>query len=342
MGQDLSIIGNHLTKYVEHVNMVFSKNTVQRFIFDPTADVSIWSGAWPTGGSCHPLQTNAEAWMFIDKAPSSAVYSNGGSALCNILNKNAQVVSGMHWKKIWSDQEIANEADIAQEDYFRQRYALLHALGHLRGLGVGELYSVGYLRDATGIAPDNTAFFGLNPNGEYWGERSLAHNDPMLTMRRDDKAQFSPFEATIINNFIQKKYSRCFEQGGSFCRPPNVASTSLSPLKFTVRTVSATGGEGVGGCTVKAFKKFWNNKQELYFQDVTTPDGSVSVEWGFNTGTSPHASASNAMLVKAECAGHKPAGKWITVFDIQADRTGAHVDGDFGGGELRISMTPLR
>jgi hypothetical protein len=129
-------LGRRLGLYVEDLNTIFSKQTVQRFTFDPAIDITITTNTPESGcaGSDLPV-TGYEVWAHVLPSSNPAYGSYGG--YMSLDQSGAGVAAGLHWDAVHDRSAVligSDSWDLSQ--YWRQLHNLTHEIEHIFGAGI--------------------------------------------------------------------------------------------------------------------------------------------------------------------------------------------------------------
>jgi len=351
--QTLDEIKQNLIGYVADFNTIFGKSTSRRFVFDPGTGVEFFS-APSTGGACLPITTSYGYLIQVKK--STNIVSFGGNGFCNLLNTDELMAGNFNWLRVYSRQEIQDRIipELLQYDdyYLRQVENVVHELGHLHGLGLGEYYSINSV-DGTGVAPDLSVNVA-DPANFYRLSRPLLRTEPMwgvmdVTVPSVRTLQFAPFSSYIINRVASGAvYSACPSPVMLFSSCFDIASHAPQRL-VTVQLLDSATQAPIPSCTVQALRLQPNLLGSyLIAEALSDADGRATFD------LSPDLANDNFHILayfKSNCGGaYLPAGDVFTTFDYQAFlfAPGGGVVGDFRyngnwiiQAELRDAIAPV-
>ena len=307
-------VKSRLSLYVEDLNLIFSKNTLRRFTFDPDNDLTITDSPPQTGYYSGDLpMTNYEIWAIVNPAASTPYnYSHGGYMSFATTN-GAGVATGMYWDAIHDRNALVNDApdDWDLWNYWIQIHNTAHELGHVYGAASGEYYSLRNVHDTTGIAPLQDVFYpDTGPTTDpYWSQHPDYWYDPMIgwtprLMWHDltNQVQFARVTAAMIN-------------AGFRMTDPEAQVPDLSKTRIWVR---AEGTQIViPGAHVEAWKIMaappWT--PTLVFDGSTGPGGFIEFDW-----TAEGDNWDNMMVMKAWPDTANPVVRWFSFYDAQEQR----------------------
>ena len=334
--QTLAEIQQNLAGYVSDLNAIFGKNTLRQFSFDPTTGVEFYSTPY-MGGLCYPVTQDHDYLVQLTKT--DVAFSGGGNAGCNSSDStNTLIAFNLNWIRIYSREEIQRNKLKALEtynDYYvNQLSAVVHELGHLHGLGVGEYYSLGAITDSTGVAPKISPSTN-DPSDPYWGTRGLVLQDPMFlastAARTTDAFTFSPLGATLINKVANAETNET-TCGSPYYGPINCFDISiLNPQKLvTVQVFDKDSGLPLSDCRVSAFRRSVPDANGSYLIAEAPVDFDGRATFSL-VNDLWHIASLNVAFFKTACPGHAPAGDLLSTFDLQAGSymAGGGALGDF-------------
>jgi hypothetical protein len=266
-----------LPKYVADMNLILSKNTDRRLIFDPESSIILTSTKPQTDNAISPLpNSDFEVWAH-------AVFTNNTISFGGYVGMDisgAGVLAGLKWTRLYDpDNLTANQV----MDYTIQLDHMLHELAHVFGAGIGEYYSLASIADTTSIYPLLNIRLS-DPVDSYWTNKLDFMTDPLLRFTRTStrteylsSVQYSNLTAAVINGIYRNGMP-----------------------SFNYYTIQVMDGSGVP--VVGANVKVWNirgyspNQSELLFDRFSDENGEVTLPWGGNGPA--HNSANFLRLIK--------------------------------------------
>jgi hypothetical protein len=261
---DMEYAKTVLPKYVADMNTILAKNTNRRFEFDPETGIIATDKKPQTDSGRPPMPTEGfEIWAHAVWTGQASSY--GGYAGMDL--SGAGVLAGMRWTRLY-DPDALQTADVL--DYSIQIDHMLHEFGHVLGAGIGEYYSLAYIKDTTNTTP--LLDINLNTPGDpFWSDKPDFMKDPILRPTRATSreeylslAQFSDLTATIINGSYRNGVPS-FEQ-------------------FTIQVLDEN-GLPVSNANVKV----WNVQgvspfvSQLVTDGLTDENGQIVIPWGAPT-----------------------------------------------------------
>jgi hypothetical protein len=306
---------SRLAMYVEDLNLIFGKNTIRRFLFDPGTDITI-TDTMPEanyyGGGELP-ETNYEIWALVNPAASTPyTFSHGG--YMGFSTNGAGAAVGLYWDAVHNRNALIHAApdDWDLWNYWRQLDTLAHEFGHVFGAGVGEYYSLRSVPDTTGLAPRQDIFYpDYGPTTDpYWSQHPDYWRDPMLVWAPSlswteltNLVRFANVTAAMIN----AGYRNVFP-----------ISRYVPDLSATQVRVMADPHTPFANTPVKAWKVVANSPDytaEQIFDGVTGSDGRVQFAWSGGPDN-----YDNLMLIKAWPAVAAPMVRWFSFYDAQEQK----------------------
>ncbi len=306
-----------LKKYVDDMNFVLGKNTVRWLKFDPETDVVVTSELprspyylkrpYPSSGFAF--------WAHIKPAKLDGYGSYGGNVGADD-GSGAAVLENLFWESIHDPDTLGSDAN----DYFVQVGHMLHEMAHVFGAGMGEYYNFSTINDKTGALPSMTSRIYNFPNDPYWkGDKVDYFPDPLLggsslnnffyylgsIGSRDDMLRvlkYSPLTAAILNGSYRE----------------DVESTVPDLKRISIQVIDQRTGLPIPNALVKIWLIDQSKQGEstLEWSGNTDASGAATFAWGAN----PFSNVNGLKCVKAYHQSFSPAGRYISVFDLQEEK----------------------
>jgi len=313
---DLNFAKAVLPKYVADMNVILSKNTSRRLIFDPETGIILTSTKPQTDSAQPPLPTEGfEIWAYAVRTDNTLSY--GGYA--GMDRSGAGVLAGLKWTRLYDPENLAGNQ---VTDYAIQLDHMLHELAHIFGAGIGEYYNLSSITDSTGLEP----FLNIklsDPADGFWSTKPDFMTDPLLRFTspasRTDylaRVQYSNLTAAVIDGAYRNGMPG-FDTFTIQLRDRNGAAIPDANIKVW----NVTGGAG--------------NTSELLFDGFSDENGQVTIPWG---GTRITHTASNFLrLIKAYKNGSSIAQpRYFSIFDADTSMLVSHESA------ITVSLEPLQ
>jgi hypothetical protein len=303
-------IKSRLALYLNDINLIFAKNTIRRFNFNPDADITVTDQLPNINVGDEPSETDYEIWALVRPSAATPYPQSHGGFMAFSTNGNG-VATGMYWDAIHDRAALANAApdDWDLWNYWRQIHNLVHEMGHVFGAAIGEYYSLKSVSDTTETAPlQNIAYFtGEDP---YWLQHTDYWTDPMFLwtpwVRLADltnQVRFARVTAAMINAGYRNSL------------PTTRYTPDLTAIKAWVRRYGTH--EPVSNALVKVWRveAYGSGISQIIFDGATSPDGNVQFAWN----GAPN-NADNLMVIKCYPMNAPPMVRWFSVYDAQEER----------------------
>lgn len=295
---DLNFARTVLPRYVEDMNLVLSKNTNRRLVFDPETGIILTSVKPHSDSAKPPLPTeDFEIWAHVTYTSNAVSY--GGYA--GMDRSGAGVLAGLKWTRLYDPDNL--ETGLVT-DYTIQLDHMLHELAHVFGAGIGEYYSLTSITDTTAISPLLDIRLS-DPGDSYWSDKPDFMADPLLrftnaSSRADylARVQYSTLTAAVINGPYRN---------------------GIPSLEYYTIQVLDDNGNPVSGANVKVWnvRGYAPYQSELLFDTFSDENGEVSLPWGGSG--SAHTAANFLRLIKVYKDGRsivKP--RYLSIFEMDS------------------------
>ncbi len=293
-----------LALYVEDLNTIFAKQTIRRFTFDPTADVTITAGLPYSGHAGNCSDPNYEIWAHVLPSSLPGFTSYGGFMAFD--DSCAGVAADLHWDAVHDRSALKNQASSdGLLEYCRQLHHLIHEIEHIFGAGVGEYYNLLTVNDPTPDLPQVSIDF-RQPDDPFWSMHADYLADPLTLFQTAStysnlmtQVRFADVTAAVINARVRWSLN----------------STLPELSRTRVLVADTVTGTPLAGALVKVWKvrSFPPYESELIVDQRTDPAGRVQFAWdaGFNN-------YDHLLLVKASHPSTSAsAARWATIYDAQ-------------------------
>lgn len=308
-------LGWRLSQYADDLNVVFGKQTIRRFLFDPGTDITITPSPPHTGTFVGILpETGYEIWIYavLTDVPSYGTY--GG--YMSVDQSGAGVATDLKWDRI-HDPLLLTDGSDDLEQYWRQIDHITHELEHVFGAGIGEYYYLCMVDDLTGFDPVlDIRKDAIDP---YWSRRQDYFADPLLnniwnlslvgnpTSRNDlfDTINLAEVTVEVVN------------------RGPRNNDTKMATLPdlsaATVEVSDAETGTPLSDASVtvwkvRSFPPYYN---EITAEGLTDYSGGFVFTWTPYPHISVFSNYDHLKLIKVYAQGYEPAAEWVSIYDCQ-------------------------
>jgi hypothetical protein len=324
-----------LQKYVDDMNFVLAKNTDRQLNFTATMDVDIiitQSQIFSTGCCLEGVledkigATPMIAWV----QDTNATYSNGGYTSFN--QTGAGILNGMYWTQLY-DPDTLTADTVEMRNYWTQINNMLHEIGHDWGFGLGEVYNLATVNDATGVEPIEDIRVNNDPHGNYWGhwDNATIRFDPMRITGYGQPISGSVTDYAGLLDIVEFGELTSAVINGTFRTVAYQADPNKIPLfpiymnQTVVHVINATDGSDVVGADVK----IWDQKTHspyvstYIYNGVTNSTGQYEFDLAYDgiPGSIESLSGNNKLkMVKVYKEGFTDGYDWISVFDAQKTR----------------------
>lgn len=310
-GLDGDELKRRLPMYVADLNLIFSKQTIRRFVFDPETGISITTETPYTGsfGGTFP-ETGYEIWAHVALMEPPHTGTHGG--LMSFDVSGAGVAGELHWDKVYDRTEVMSlpAGSRGVDQYWRQIHNMTHEIEHIFGAGWGEYFSFRKVHDTTGVEPiQNISGFG-DPLDPFWAAHAdwltdpLAMWQPVLTLPEILKeVRFAEVTAAAVNLGARSSLEEW--------TLPDLTKSKI--LVFEAGSGLPVPGAHVMAWKVKTVRPYEN---EPLLDTTAGGEGFVEFDWkgGFNN-------YDCALLIKAYRPGGQDASVlWYSIFDAQEER----------------------
>ena len=300
---DINFAKTVLAKYVNDMNIILTKNTSRRLVFNPETDI-ILAGAQPhSNQAIPPLPVEGfEIWAHAIHTDYPVSY--GGYA--GIDDSGAGVLAGLKWTRLYNpDQLMPNEV----VDYWTQINNMLHELAHVFGAGYGEYYKLSTIQDTTGVSPLLNINI-LDQNDSFWSDKPDFMTDPLLRNAAQNNIAGQPANRENLLNFVE--YSELTATIINNDYRNEAPAVDLSQIN--IRVVSADGSP-VETVQVKIWSVVGGSpyQTQLMVDGSTNAVGELSFAWGGLS--NPHNSYDFLRLIKVYKEGYVASAKYVSIFD---------------------------
>jgi len=311
-----------LPKYVEDMNIILTKNTNRRLVFNPETDIILTNTQPHSNQAATPVPVeNFEIWAYAVHVNYSVSY--GGYA--GVDGSGAGVLAGLKWTRLYNPDAITPSE---LKDYWTQINNMLHELAHVFGAGIGEYYRLSNIQDTTGVSP----FLNINvfdPKDSFWSDKPDFMADPLLrnAVQTQGLEWLSSREALLA--FV--KYSNLTAtliSGNYRNTAPNI---DLQHITVSVVTDS---GEPISDANIKIWSVVGNApfQAQLMVDTFTDSNGQASFAWGGSI--NPHNNYDFLRLIKVYKNGYIVSAKYVSIFDADIVKL-------VGGSDLFNILIPL-
>lgn len=302
---DLDLAKVNLVKYVGDMNLILSKNTSRRLVFDPETGIILTTIQPHSNQALPPLPNGGfEIWAHAIHTNYSVSY--GGYA--GIDSSGAGVLAGLNWTRIYNPDTLQPTEVM---DYWTQVNNMLHELAHVFGAGIGEYYKLATVQDTTGetpILPINV----FDSNDSFWSTKQDFLTDPLLkNAALGDGIGQNPTRSALLgyvkfSDLTAKIISDGYRNG--------IPLIDLS--KITVKIISEETGLPMADAQVKIWSVRGGSPYESQrlVDGASNPGGELTFAWG-GTSVDPHNSYNFLRLIKVYKEGYQPAARYISIFD---------------------------
>ncbi|HEV2885170.1 MAG TPA: hypothetical protein VGW36_09950, partial [Pyrinomonadaceae bacterium] len=316
-----------LSQYAAHLQTIWERESLHRFVFNPATDISIVYASPFSGWTTPPLpEYGFEVWAYAHAGATNYYGSNGAFATVDI--SGAAGVDAMHWTQIYDPSTlVAGSTELSE--YWKQIDILTRELERVFGAGLGGYDSARELPDLTGVAPLYTVDYFTaadpfwNAHSDFWGDPLLGSawnnyriDSPTALPALLDSVRFSATSRGIIDG--------CYRNaawGYTLATLPDI-----SHVRVTV--VDANTRQPISGATLRMWQRPTPTGfvgAEEWAQPIGT-SGTFEFSWmGTNT-WSPFNSYDNAKLLKAYAPGYQPKAQWEWIYDAQRVKTVDNLD----------------
>jgi len=311
-----------LPKYVEDMNIILTKNTNRRLVFNPETDIILTNTQPHSNQAATPVPVeNFEIWAYAVHVNYSVSY--GGYA--GVDGSGAGVLAGLKWTRLYNPDAITPSE---LKDYWTQINNMLHELAHVFGAGIGEYYRLSSIQDTTGVSPVlNINVF--DPKDSFWSDKPDFMADPLLrnAVQTQGLEWLSSREALLA--FV--KYSNLTAtliSGNYRNTAPNI---DLQHITVSVVTDS---GEPISDANIKIWSVVGNApfQAQLMVDTFTDSNGQASFAWGGSI--NPHNNYDFLRLIKVYKNGYIVSAKYVSIFDADIVKL-------VGGSDLFNILIPL-
>ena len=305
---DMGYARTVLAKYVDDMNVILSKNTDRRLVFDPANGIILTSVQPQSNQGVPPLPVDGfEIWAHAVHTSYSISY--GGYA--GLDDSGAGVLAGLNWTRLY-DPEKLQPAEVA--DYWTQINNMLHELAHVFGAGIGEYYGLMFAKDTTGLEPKlNINIF--DPSDPFWSGKPEFKVDPLLwnlaqdngyqriTTRASllDTVRFSALTAAVLNNDYRN------------------AAPNVDLAHIRVQVLGAD-GQPLEGAQVKVWSVMGTSPYQSSLLTETATDAAGGSEFAWGGAANPHNSYDFLRLVKVYKDGYAASARYVSIFDADIAR----------------------
>ncbi|HKP04322.1 MAG TPA: hypothetical protein VJU77_13295 [Chthoniobacterales bacterium] len=311
-----------LSQYVAHLQTIWHRQTLRRFTFDPTTDISIVTASPFSHNAFPPLpEYGFEVWAYADWSNGSVFGSYGGNGGLDV--SGAGGADGMHWTQIY-DPSTLIDGSTELFEYWKQIDHITHEFEHTFGGGLGEYYSFTGFKDLTGIAPVyDVDYFApadpfFNAHSDFWADPLLRNvwdnyriGSPTTLTGLLDAVNFSLTSGGVING--------CYRNADD-SRSARTTLPDLSHVRVTI--VDAVTGQPIAGSALR----MWHRPTPSGVAGAEEPvvdlgSGAFEFSWMANPTQNPFNNYDNGKLLKASANGYQPATEWEWVYDAQRVKT---------------------
>ncbi len=317
---DMNFAKAVLPKYVSDMNYILAKNTTRQFTFDPETGITLTSTQPHTGSAGVLPTTGFEVWSHVNKTAIGETTSNSGFFSFDV--SGAAVLAGMKWLQLY-DRDVLVTNTPQLQDYWTQVYIMLHELGHVFCVAIGEYYNLATVNDTTGVPPLLNVNLANYPSDAFWSDKPDWIADPMLRIVYGQSGFGSPPRSyQLVMSLTKFSNLSAAILSGNY-RMPSVQPPTVDLQNITIKVVDNTTQAPIPNANIKIWSVTNTDVTALMFDSTANGTGTLIFAWG--GGVNPHNSVDFLRLIKVYATGYTAKAKYVSIWDTDITKI---VDGN--------------